>query len=162
MKQVLIVDDSTTIRKVYKKLLSNRDITCLEATNGLNALEVLTSNYKTLKTIIVDQDMPVMSGMEFLKCIKTNKQLKEIPVIFVSGNSNSDLIKGALSLGVYDYLIKPIDNDIFYLKVKNSIEAYENSLSLKEAHKLTILKNNELETKVKERLKKLMKCSMPY
>jgi len=151
MKQVLIVDDSSTIRKVYKKILLDKNINCLEAENGLNALEILTSNYKTIKTILVDQDMPVMNGMEFLKCIKSNKKLMEIPVIFVSAISDSHLIKDTLNLGVYDYLIKPIDNDIFYLKVKNSIEAYEKDLSLKEVNKLIISKNNDLENKVKER-----------
>lgn len=151
MKQVLIVDDSSTIRKVYKKILLDKNINCLEAENGLNALEILTSNYKTIKTILVDQDMPVMNGMEFLKCIKSNKKLMEIPVIFVSAISDNHLIKDTLNLGVYDYLIKPIDNDIFYLKVNNSIEAYEKDLSLKEVNKLIISKNNDLENKVKER-----------
>jgi len=155
MEHILLIDDSTVIRNSYKNILSNTDFHCLEASHGLEGIKILKKSFNTIRALVVDQEMPHMNGFQFITYIKKEEELKDIPVIFVSSINNNVFIKDILALGVYDYLTKPIDNDIFLLKVKNAVEARQRELSLKELNLYIIHKNEELENIVKERTAEL-------
>lgn len=155
MKKALIVDDSNMIRTAHRKALEEKGISCIEAENGMKALEILMTEHDAIDAMIVDQEMPVMTGNQLVKHIKRNKELADIPVIFVSSLSGGEFIKEVLALGVYDYLVKPVEREIFCLKVKNAIDFYKHERELKALTKFVLNRNEELEKLVDVRTKEL-------
>lgn len=155
MKTALIVDDSNLIRNAHRKALEEKGIKCLEAENGMIALEILLKEHEKIDVMIVDQEMPVMMGDQLVKHVKKNKTLASIPVIFVSSLEHREFIKEILALGVYDYLVKPIEKEIFCLKVKNAIDFHKHEVELKTMTKYVMGRNEELEFIVGERTKEL-------
>jgi len=105
---ILVVDDSRSIRAVIKKIvfLSGFNIEeCYEAKNGREALEVLSHHWVDI--IISDINMPEMDGMEFLNALKKDELFKQIPVIFVTAEGSEERIEQAMRAGVGGFLRKP-------------------------------------------------------
>lgn len=151
MKKILIVDDSYLFRQSYIKTIEGMGFECFQAENGLIALDFLLEKHSEVCTIIVDQEMPIMNGFELVENFKKNKNLIDIPVIFVSLVNDIKFIKSVFALGIYDYLIKPVENDIFFLKVKNAIKAHQHDLTLKTINNDILKKNETLESLVMAR-----------
>ena len=107
---ILIVDDSKTIRSVIKKTLDIADVPVgdlYEAENGKEALDVMNSNWIDL--IFADINMPVMTGIEMIKKMSEDNTLDKTPVIIVSTEGSKARIDELLELGVKAYLRKPIN-----------------------------------------------------
>ena len=107
---ILIVDDSKTIRSVIKKTLDIADVPVgdlYEAENGKEALDVMNSNWIDL--IFADINMPVMTGIEMIKKMSEDNTLDITPVIIVSTGGSKTRIDELLELGVKAYLRKPIN-----------------------------------------------------
>ena len=107
---ILIVDDSKTIRSVIKKTLDIADVPVgdlYEAENGKEALDVMNSNWIDL--IFADINMPVMTGIEMIKKMSEDNMLDKTPVIIVSTEGSKTRIDELLELGVKAYLRKPIN-----------------------------------------------------
>ena len=107
---ILIVDDSKTIRSVIKKTLDIADVPVgdlYEAENGKEALDVMNSNWIDL--IFADINMPVMTGIEMIKKMSEDNTLDKTPVIIVSTEGSKTRIDNLLELGVRAYLRKPIN-----------------------------------------------------
>jgi two-component system chemotaxis response regulator CheY len=107
---ILIVDDSKTIRSVIKKTLDIAGVPVgdlYEAENGKEALEVMNSNWIDL--IFADINMPVMTGIEMIKKMSEDNILDKTPVIIVSTEGSKTRIDDLLELGVRAYLRKPIN-----------------------------------------------------
>jgi two-component system chemotaxis response regulator CheY len=107
---ILIVDDSRTIRSVIKKTLDIAGVPVgdlYEAENGKEALDVMNSNWIDL--IFADINMPVMSGIEMVKKMSEDNILDKTPVIIVSTEGSKTRIDDLLELGVRAYLRKPIN-----------------------------------------------------
>jgi two-component system chemotaxis response regulator CheY len=107
---ILIVDDSKTIRSVIKKTLDIADVPVgdlYEAENGKEALDVMNSNWIDL--IFADINMPVMTGIEMIKKMSEDNTLDKTPVIIVTTDGSKTRIDELLELGVKAYLRKPIN-----------------------------------------------------
>ena len=105
---VLIVDDSNTMRAVIKKVISISGFKmdqCIEAGNGKKALDVLTDNW--VDVIISDINMPEMNGFELLKKLKEDDLLKNIPVILISTESSEKRMQDAFDMGAKGFIKKP-------------------------------------------------------
>ncbi len=105
---ILIVDDSLSMRAVIRKIIGLSGIgtdKCYEAQNGREALEVLAGNWVDI--ILSDINMPEMNGIEFLKALRSDQLFKEIPVILISTEANTERIKEAALLGARGFLKKP-------------------------------------------------------
>ncbi len=105
---VLIVDDSNSMRSVIKKIVSLsgfRMDQCLEAGNGREALDILENSWVDI--IISDINMPEMNGFQLLNVLKNDDLLKNIPVIIVSTESREDRMLEAYSLGAEGFIKKP-------------------------------------------------------
>lgn len=104
---ILIVDDVDSIRDLVKGTLSStgfQNIT--SAKDGYDALRLLKT--EKIDLVICDWDMPNMNGMELLHNIRSDKRLKELPFIMLTGLGNSIEVKQAITAGVDDYIVKPI------------------------------------------------------
>ncbi len=105
---VLIVDDSNSIRAVVKKIVTLSGFqmdTCLEASNGRQAMELLADNW--VDVIISDINMPEVNGLELLDLLSKNETLKEIPVIMITTEGSDQRMKEAFARGAKGFIKKP-------------------------------------------------------
>ena len=106
-KNILIVDDSLTVRMYHKQILSKLDYECDEAENGMQALE--KSQMKQYDLFLVDINMPILDGYSFVKKLREEGELS--PVIMVSTESENKDKKLAYENGATMYLTKPAKPD---------------------------------------------------
>ena len=106
---ILNVDDSMTMRKIVTLALKGQGHTVLEAENGKLALEMLPT--QPIDAIILDINMPVMSGIEFLQAIKKLPSFTKIPIVVLTTQGEDTLKDQALSLGAKAFMIKPFQKD---------------------------------------------------
>jgi len=112
MLDVLIVDDSATIRKILQRVLQQTDIpigNVVEACDGAEALEKLKSTKVGL--ILSDINMPNMDGLEFLSVLKASPEWRDLPVVMVSTEGSQNKVLEALGLGAAGYVRKPFTAD---------------------------------------------------
>jgi two-component system chemotaxis response regulator CheY len=117
MKTVLVVDDSRIMRNIVKNTFMELKIPCqfLEAANGVEALQQLQLN--SISLILLDWNMPELSGIDFLKQVRAIKQYKDLPIIMVTSESAKYNVIEALKNGATDYIIKPINEKSFKEKL---------------------------------------------
>ncbi len=103
---VLIIDDFATMRKIERNILSQLGIKNVdEADDGTTALpKIQQTNYDV---ILLDWNMPQMSGLELLKAVRSNPNTKNVPIIMVTAEALKDNIVAAAQAGVNDYVVKP-------------------------------------------------------
>ncbi|MBI5748615.1 MAG: response regulator [Nitrospinae bacterium] len=115
-KNIMVVDDSFTTRKMLSFLLKGEGFNVVSAENGIDALEKLT--FSDIDVIITDLNMPQMDGLELINSLKKNPDYKDIPVIMLTtACEDSDKQKG-IEAGASLYLIKPISQDVLIKEVK--------------------------------------------
>jgi len=123
---ILIVDDSKTIRSVIKKTLEIANIPIseiYEATNGKEALSLLQSQWIDL--VFADINMPIMSGIEMIERMSNDQMLDKIPVIIVSTEGSKTRIEDLFKLGVKAYIRKPITPEMVRNVVKDVMGDYD-------------------------------------
>jgi two-component system, cell cycle response regulator len=118
--KLLTVDDSKTVRIIVKKAFKNYDCEILEAANGVEGLAVAAKETPSL--ILLDITMPVMDGVEMLTKLKSDPELKNIPVIMLTAEGGRDNVLKIAKIGVRDYVVKPFKEDILIQKVGRIID----------------------------------------
>lgn len=116
MKTALVVDDSRVVRMVARRLLERQTFSVREAQNGQEALAACYDGMPDM--ILLDWNMPVMNGLEFLKSLRATPGGSEPKVIFCTTMNDLDHISQALSLGADEYIMKPFDADILNEKLE--------------------------------------------
>lgn len=119
---ILLVDDSSLFRKVMKNALGSQGYQLYEASNGVEALQVLEKNPSVIKCVVTDFDMPEMDGTELLKSIRRKFARTHLSVIGVSAQGNSPLTVGFLKHGANDFIIKPFAPEKFLYRVSLNME----------------------------------------
>lgn len=115
---LLIVDDSVTMRRIIKNTLQKLGFkNFLEAGNGSEALDVLGKSKDNVDLILLDWNMPEMDGLEFLKVVKSSDEYKDIPILMVTTEAAKEDILTALKHGVNNYVVKPFTPDTLRSKV---------------------------------------------
>ena len=105
--KLLIVDDSSVTRKVIKAAADVLDMSTEEAEDGIEALEKISLHYEELDLILLDWNMPGLSGFDVLVEVKTNDKYKHIPVMMVTTEGQKSSIVAAVRAGADNYLVKP-------------------------------------------------------
>ncbi|WP_367761523.1 chemotaxis histidine kinase/response regulator CheAY2 [Helicobacter pylori] len=119
---VLAIDDSSTDRAIIRKCLKPLGITLLEATNGLEGLEMLKNGDKTPDAILVDIEMPKMDGYTFASEVRKYNKFKNLPLIAVTSRvTKTDRMRGVES-GMTEYITKPYSGEYLTTVVKRSIK----------------------------------------
>ena len=103
----VIADDFSTARRIIKNALQELGFSCLEAENGVEALAIIQQ--LTLNLVIADTHMPEKNGMELLEDIRSDDNLKDLPVVLTMIEPLEELISEGEKLGMNDYLVKPFD-----------------------------------------------------
>ncbi|GAA8722092.1 chemotaxis histidine kinase/response regulator CheAY2 [Helicobacter pylori] len=119
---VLAIDDSSTDRAIIRKCLKPLGITLLEATNGLEGLEMLKNGDKIPDAILVDIEMPKMDGYIFASEVRKYNKFKNLPLIAVTSRvTKTDRMRGVES-GMTEYITKPYSGEYLTTVVKRSIK----------------------------------------
>jgi two-component system chemotaxis response regulator CheY len=114
-KTCLVVDDSRVVRKVARRILEDLNLTVEEAADGKLALEACQRQMPD--AVLLDWDMPVMNGVEFLKLLRAAPGGNEPLVVFCTSHAELDHIQQAINAGANEYIMKPFDGDILEAKM---------------------------------------------
>src|SRR6201989_1083075 len=114
MRTCLVVDDSRVIRKVAQRILEVLDVHIIEAEDGEKALEVCKRQLP--EAILLDWNMPVMDGYEFLGNLRRLPGGDAPKVVFCTPGNDIDHTSRALAAGANEYIMKPFDKDIISAK----------------------------------------------
>jgi len=114
MKHCLVVDDSSVIRKVARRILEGFDFKITEAEDGRKALEICSEAMPD--AVLLDWNMPVMDGFDFLKELRKLPGGKDPKVVFCTTENDIAHIAKAMRAGADEYIMKPFDRDIMEAK----------------------------------------------
>jgi two-component system chemotaxis response regulator CheY len=114
MKQCLIVDDSRVVRTIARRIVQELQFTTREAGNGAEALAACQQEMPDV--ILLDWNMPVMSGIEFLKALRHLPEGASPIVVFCTTENDLTHIQEAIAFGADEYIMKPFDSDIVQAK----------------------------------------------
>lgn len=121
MRQILVVDDSPTLRRmVIAALRSIPDATFLEAGTGLEAVERLAIEKVSL--LVLDLNMPDMNGIDTLRFLRSHPTYSNLPVLILSTRSDAESQQKAISLGATSYATKPFAPAAFAAEVSRLLE----------------------------------------
>jgi len=120
LKKVLVVDDSALIHQMFKMALSRYKCTMISAKNGKEALGLLPQ-HPDLDLILLDINMPIMGGLEFLRNIKGLAGYSHIPIIIQSTEGKEEDTKRGMELGAAAYVTKPIQTAALHALVEKLI-----------------------------------------
>ena len=122
---VLAIDDSNTDRAIMKKCLKGLGVTVLEASNGLEGLDIVKNGDKQIDAVLVDIEMPKMDGYTFASEVRKYNKFKNLPLIAVtSRNSKTDRMRGVES-GMTEYITKPYTPEYLANVVRRNINLKE-------------------------------------
>lgn len=114
MKSCLIVDDSKVIRMVARRILEDLNFKIVEAADGQEALNACHNAMPD--AILLDWNMPVMSGIDFLRSLRGSQNGDAPVVVFCSTENDLEHIREAMEAGANEYIMKPFDKDIIESK----------------------------------------------
>ena len=120
--KVLVVDDSAIIRKIIKTAASALELETEEAQDGIEALEKLEAVYEEIDLVLMDWNMPEMSGYDVLVEIKSSDRFKNIPVMMVTTEGQKSSIVAAVRAGADNYLTKPFTIEELQSKIIECID----------------------------------------
>jgi two-component system, chemotaxis family, chemotaxis protein CheY len=114
MKSCLIVDDSRVVRKVARRILEDLHFNIEEAADGKLALDACLK--KMPDVVLLDWNMPVMSGIDFLRHLRRSPGGDGPVVVFCTTENDIQHIQEAIGAGANEYIMKPFDSDILQAK----------------------------------------------
>ncbi len=116
--KALVLDDSRVMRGILSKILVARGFKTVQASNGIEALDIMEREGSTITIILADWNMPVMNGLEFLRVLRTQPRFADVPVMMVTSETDSAQVAEALAAGANEYIMKPFTADIVDAKLQ--------------------------------------------
>jgi two-component system, chemotaxis family, chemotaxis protein CheY len=118
-RKILVVDDERFSRTIVARAFT--EVETVQATNGGEALAELVGKSNQYAAVICDFNMPIMDGLRFLKAVRTGLEgiRHSLPVLMLTGNSDSGLVKGALALDVDAFVVKPVAIGPLYARLRH-------------------------------------------
>lgn len=119
--KVLVVDDFSTMRRIVKNLLKQLGYTDIEeAEDGAQALLKLKDG--GFGFVVSDWNMPNMDGLEMLKKVRSDSELKDIPILMVTAEAEKEKVITAIQAGVNNYIVKPFTGEVLKEKIDKIFE----------------------------------------
>jgi two-component system chemotaxis response regulator CheY len=114
--QALVIDDSRTVRAIIGKTLREAGLEVLEAGHGREGLDRLRE-FPGIELVLVDWNMPVMNGLEFIKVVRADRANDTIRIMMVTTETEQEQVQKALEAGANEYLMKPFTPEILIAKL---------------------------------------------
>ncbi len=109
--KALLLDDSKTMRSMLRRIMVDAGFETCEAGDGQEALDVIAASDELPDVALVDWNMPVMDGLQFVTAVRNNPELRRITLVMVTTESEQSQIVRALAAGAHEYMIKPFTAD---------------------------------------------------
>ncbi|MDT4995079.1 MAG: two-component system, chemotaxis family, chemotaxis protein CheY [Actinoplanes sp.] len=103
----LVIDDSRAMRMILKRIVARLNFEVSEAGDGQAALDVLATLTEVPELALIDWNMPIMNGLEFVTKVRADQRLREMTLVMVTTESEQSQIVRALAAGAHEYVIKP-------------------------------------------------------
>ncbi len=116
--QILIVDDSKTVRNLLAFILKKEGFNVLSAENGIDGLEKLYSFSDEIDLILSDINMPRMDGFTFIKTIREQEAYRDLPIVILSTEGQEKDIENGIGLGANMYMVKPAQPEKLVKNIK--------------------------------------------
>lgn len=114
----LIIDDSLAMRRILGKIMTGLGFGILEAKNGDDGLDVFLRNAGTIEVTLVDWNMPVMTGIEFVEEVRSRNEFDNHKLMMVTTETEPTRMARALMAGVDEFVMKPFTSEILIDKLK--------------------------------------------
>ena len=155
--RILIVDDVADNRAILGRRFQRRGFQIAEAESGSGALAIIAR--ERFDVVLLDVMMPDMDGLEVLRRIRRSHTAAELPVIMVTGKTESQDIVQALTDGANDYITKPVDFAVALLRVSTQVARRQAEEQVRLANAALSRANDDLEQKIAERTAELVKTN---
>ena len=116
--KALVIDDSRAMRRIIGATLKKNGFEILEAEDGAVGVEQLESNADNLDLILVDWNMPVMNGIEFVEHVRSKSEYDDHKIVMVTTETEPARMARALMSGVDEFVMKPFTDEILLEKLK--------------------------------------------
>lgn len=114
--KILVVDDHSTMRRIVRGVLKRLGYSNIDmAENGEEGLDKLRGD--KFDFVVCDWNMPVMSGLDMLKAVRSDGELKNLPFLMVTAEAKKDSIVRAIEAGVSNYVVKPFTEEVLAEKI---------------------------------------------
>jgi len=128
--RILIVDDDPHAIEILTRMLGREGYACLSAAGGAPALETLQT--QAVDVILLDVMMPDMDGLQVCERLRQDEHLRQIPVILLTAKDDMETRARGMSLGVSEYLTKPINKRELFTRIEAQLHAREIGRKLSE------------------------------
>lgn len=119
MKKFLVVDDSSTMRRIVTNTLARLNYKeVVQAEDGLDAWNKL-QQMDTVSAILTDWNMPNMNGLEFVKKVRADKKYEDVPIVMITTEGGKTEVITALKAGVNNYVVKPFTPQVLKDKLSD-------------------------------------------
>lgn len=126
---LLVVEDNIVNREILCNILEE-NFNIITASNGLDGLNFLREHYKEISIVILDINMPVMNGYEFIEVVKEDIKLSKIPIVVTTVHSSINEEIHCLDMGVFDFIAKPYIPKLILTRINNIIRLLESEKSI--------------------------------
>lgn len=159
-RRILLVEDSETIRAITKYLLEKKGHEVLEAADGVEGWNELTSATTEIDMIITDINMPNMNGRQLVERIRADKRFQFTPIIISTTISEKENIKLLLNMGADDYIVKPFSSEEFIARIQSHLRVKALYEELHKVNQKLARFNETLERRVNERTAELKEANL--
>jgi len=122
LKKILIVEDNPINLKLLRDILTFQKYVVLEASEGESAIKIIEENFQTIDLILMDIQLPGMSGLDVITCLKSSIKYSKIPIIVISAYAMHSDIEKSKKAGCVDYITKPINVQEFIIKINTFLK----------------------------------------
>jgi chemotaxis protein histidine kinase CheA len=116
---IMVVDDSVSVRRVVSNLVKNSGWEPVTAKDGLEALEIIQHTSRLPDLMLLDVEMPRMDGYELTATLRADKMYKDLPIVMVTSRAGEKHRRKALEVGANEYVVKPYQDDILVSIIRN-------------------------------------------
>lgn len=124
-KIILIVDDDPISIRVIEDQLQSQNLKTASAPSGEQAWQLLKENPSDYAMLIVDRLMEGMDGLELTRKVKSDPKLSNLPVVIQTGQADPDEFIEALNAGAFDFIYKPVDQELLLYVIDNALNSSE-------------------------------------
>lgn len=140
---ILVVDDSATIRTIVTRILAAKGANVIQAKDGLEAVDILAKT--PVDMIVTDYMMPRMDGIKLCQHVRQEIKREDIPIIILTAAGEREIALNALDSGANDFISKPFSREEFLARITNHLRLIKFYRQIQEANKLLAEQNMEME-----------------
>ncbi|HXH19173.1 MAG TPA: response regulator [Chitinophagales bacterium] len=128
---LLIVDDDPMIHRMLDFAFRSDGISIVSKLNGADAKEFLEKNHRDVSVLVLDWEMPGITGLELLRQLKKDERFKDIPAVMLTSHAEKGEIQQGIDAGAYYYITKPFNKEFLKSIVRRAVYDYKQLLELK-------------------------------